>query len=195
MTASNGAGAVPTDAELIRASRRDPAAFSVLFERHAALMQRWLVAQTADGAVAHELLAETFAQAWRGRARFRGEDERSGGAWLYGIARNLLRQHRKRGRVESAGRRRLSMATDAVQWDGAEEIDERIDAQQLSSAVRDAFAELTPEQQQAIAYRVIGDLSYDEVAAQLQCTTATARTRVFRGLYALRASIVKGDPI
>lgn len=82
------------------------------------LLDRWLTAQTGDATIAHELLAETFAQAWRGARRFRGADERSGAAWLYGIARNLLRQHYRQGRVETAARRRLGIATLTSHDDG-----------------------------------------------------------------------------
>ncbi|MGH9305187.1 MAG: RNA polymerase sigma factor [Acidimicrobiales bacterium] len=58
-------------------------------------------------ATANDLLAETFAQAWRSRGGFSGEDPNAGAAWIYGIARNLLHQHYKRGQVETASRRRL----------------------------------------------------------------------------------------
>lgn len=183
-----------SDSELLRAARRDPAAFEALFERHAAPLRGWLFAQTGDGALAHELLAETFAQAWRGLRRFRGEDDRAGAAWLYGIARNLVYQQRTRGRVETAGRERLSMATAPSHDGGIEELPGRIDAYELGPAVREAFAELTPDQQRAIDYRVIDELSYEEVAERLHCSTATARTRVFRGLQTLRSAVKGAQP-
>jgi RNA polymerase sigma factor (sigma-70 family) len=188
----SGDFAAHNDSELIRASRSNPAAFEMLFERHAAALRGWLFAQTKNAEASHDLLAETFAQAWRGRRRFRGDDDRSGTAWLYGIARNLLHQHYKRGRVETAGRGRLGINTDIRDDGGIEELQARIDAHELSPWVRQAFAELTPEQQRAIGYRVIDELSYEEVAAQLDCTPTTARSHVFRGLQSLRTAISKG---
>jgi RNA polymerase sigma-70 factor (ECF subfamily) len=183
---------VGTDTELIRSSREDPAAFEALVQRHAVLLDRWLRAQTGDGRVAHELMAETFAQAWASRRRFRGEDENSGAAWLYGIARNLLRQHLRKGRLECSARRRLGIAGDLSHGEEEEEIASRIDAQGMAPAVREAFAELTLEQQKAIRFRVVDELSYEEVADRLGCTPVTARSRVFRGLRTLRASVNKG---
>src|ERR1700677_4486635 len=174
-------GRARDDAELIRASRNDPAAFEAFVERHAMALDRWLAAKTGDDRLAHELLAETLAEAWRQAGRFRGEGERSGVAWLYGIARNLLRQHYRRGRLESAARRRLGMAA-IVSYDDTDEIAYRLDARELGPAVREAFAELTPDQQAAIAYRVIDQLSYEELASRLDCSAITARSRVFRGL-------------
>lgn len=181
-----------SDAELIRAARHQPAAFEALFERHAIALRQWLFAQTGDATVSHDLLGETFAQAWRGLRRFRGEDERSGAAWLYGIARHLVAQHHKRGRVETAGRKRLGMATVTRDDGGIEELPSRLDAHELSAEVRQAFAGLTAGQRAAIGYRVIDELSYAEVAARLRCSPVTARARVFRGLRSMRSAITKG---
>lgn len=181
-----------SDIELIRAARREPAAFEALFERHAMALRQWLFAQTGDASVSHDLLAETFAQAWRDRRRFRGEDERSGVAWLYGIARHLVSQHHKRGRIETTGRRRLGMATVTRDDGGIEELPSRLDAHELSAAVREAFAGLTAGQRAAIGYRVIEELSYEEVAARLRCSPVSARARVFRGLQSMRSAITKG---
>lgn len=181
-----------TDAELIRRARSDPQAFEVLVERHAVLLNRWLRARTGDSRSAHELMAETFAQAWASRRRFRGSDENAGAAWLYGIARNLLYQHFRTGRLESSARKRLGMRAVSGQTQDEDEITARIDAGHLAPAVRQAFAELTPEQQEAIRYRVLEELTYEEVADRLGCTAVTARSRVFRGLRTLRASMNKG---
>ena len=142
--------------------------------------------------MSHDLLAETFAQAWRGRRRFRGADERSGVAWLYGIARHLVSQHHKRGSIETAGRRRLGMATVTRDDGGIEELPSRLDAHGLSAEVREAFAGLTAGQRAAIGYRVIEELSYEEVAARLRCSPLSARARVFRGLQSMRSAITKG---
>jgi RNA polymerase sigma factor (sigma-70 family) len=114
---------------------------------------------------------------------------------LYGIARHLLHQHYRRGRVERSARRRLGMATATVTDGGIDELPGRIDARELSAEVREAFATLTPDQQRAIGYRIVEQFSFEEVAAQLGCNTTTARTRVLRGLQALRTAIGKGDQL
>jgi DNA-directed RNA polymerase specialized sigma24 family protein len=76
-----------TDAELIRLARGEAAAFRALYDRHASTMLLWLYAQAPDRRTACELLAETWAAAWLGIARFRKKDNRAAAAWLYGIAR------------------------------------------------------------------------------------------------------------
>jgi RNA polymerase sigma factor (sigma-70 family) len=179
--------------ELIRRARDDPEAFAALFDRHAVALRQWLYAQTGDAGIANEMLAETFAAAWRGVRRFRGETEGSGEAWLYGIARNLVRQHRRRGRIETTARRRLAMSVSAADDGGIDAAVGRIDAAALSPIVRAAFDDLSLEQQRAIGYRVIGDLSYEELGTRLGCDPVTARTRVHRGLRAMRDVIEKGE--
>ncbi|MHB1834343.1 MAG: RNA polymerase sigma factor [Solirubrobacteraceae bacterium] len=189
MECSTRAFARYSDTELIRAACSDPAAFEALFERHAMVLRQWLLAQTRDMAVAEDLLAETFAQAWCSLRRFRGEDERSGGAWLYAIARHLLYRHYRHGRAETAARRRLGMSTLASCDGGIDDLPDRLDSAELGDAVREAFAALGPDQRRAIDCRVLEELSFEDVAAHAGCTSMTARTRVFRGLAALRAAI------
>jgi RNA polymerase sigma factor (sigma-70 family) len=181
-----------SSSELIRLAQHDPDAFGVLFDRYAIPLRQWLLANTGDVAAANDLLAETFARAWRSRRRFRGESEDAGGAWLFGIARNLQRQHHRRGRVEKAQRDRLGMRALSTCEDESDAAVARLDAERFTPSVRAAFAKLSPEQRQAIGYRVLGDLSYQEVAHNMNTTTTTARTRVHRGLRALRSAIEKG---
>jgi RNA polymerase sigma-70 factor (ECF subfamily) len=182
----------PSDVALIRASHREPAAFELLFERHATPLQQWLLAQTGDPTIAHELLAETFALAWRGAGRFLGRNEGSGAAWLYGIARNLLRHYYRDRSVQARARERLEISTEVAYEEDAHLIESCLDARDLAPSVRTAFSELTSEQREAIRFRVIEEMSYAEVARELSCSTVTARTRVFRGLAALRAAVDRG---
>jgi RNA polymerase sigma factor (sigma-70 family) len=175
----------PSDTDLVRAARSDPAAFEALFDRHAARLRGWLMAQVGDLGVANDLLAETFCQAWLGRRRFRGKEPDEGAHWLYGIARNLLRQHYRRNRVETAGRRRLQVEVPRLE-DGADEAISRIDAKAQRGRLRGALRELPPDQQEAIAYRVVGELSYRELAAVTTSSEQNARARVSRGLRTLK---------
>jgi hypothetical protein len=77
-----------SDCRLLRRARTDPDAIGVLFRRHAPAIERFLVAETLDAAVAAELTSETFAAGLRGARGFRGGTDAEAVAWLYGIARN-----------------------------------------------------------------------------------------------------------
>jgi len=181
-----------TDTELIRLARRDSVAFRTLYERHTSTMEQWIYAQVRDKTTARELLAETWAAAWLSCGRFRGEVERDvGAAWLYGIARKLVLQYQRRQRVETKARERLKMRSLGSDDGELDDVPRRVDAENLSPAVREAFQELSFEQQQTIGYRVLEEQTYEETANQLRISETTARTRVFRGLEILR-SMLKG---
>jgi DNA-directed RNA polymerase specialized sigma24 family protein len=62
-----------------------------------------------DEDAAHELTAETFAQVWLVRARFRDECEGSAGPWLFGVARNVLLVSVRRRVLEARARERLGV--------------------------------------------------------------------------------------
>jgi DNA-directed RNA polymerase specialized sigma24 family protein len=59
------------DVEVIVLSWDEPEAFGVLFERHAEDLLRYFARRTLDPEAAAELTAETFAQAFASRRRFR----------------------------------------------------------------------------------------------------------------------------
>ena len=63
--------ALPTDAELLAAARTDASAFRAFYERYAERVHGYHVRRTREPEAAHDLTAETFAQAWLSRRRFR----------------------------------------------------------------------------------------------------------------------------
>ena len=81
------------DATIIERSWREPERFALLFDRHAARIHRY-VARRVGREVADDLVAETFLAAF---AKRRGyfTAYRDAGPWLYGIATNLVGQHRR----------------------------------------------------------------------------------------------------
>jgi RNA polymerase sigma-70 factor (ECF subfamily) len=174
---------VRTDAELIRAARSDAAAFGELYERYARPIARWFAARTPERVVG-ELTAETFAQASLSLHRFRDEAGGSAAPWLYGIARNLLRRTLERERVETAARRRLGIPIQTYEAD-LDAVTERLDAERLGSALGSALEQLPSSQREALELRVVGALSYAEVATSLGCSEVAARIRVMRALDSL----------
>jgi RNA polymerase sigma-70 factor, ECF subfamily len=174
-----------SDADQLRAARRDPAAFTAFYRAHADWVYRWLAARVGDPAVASDLTAETFAQALVALPRFRGSEPGSGTAWIFGIARNLLRRSYERRRVESKARRRLGMPVADYLPDGYEEIDARLDAEALAAELEEALDTLSPELRQALELRVVEGLSYEEIATATKASEVNARMRVSRALRTL----------
>jgi RNA polymerase sigma factor (sigma-70 family) len=168
-----------SDAELLMASAEDDGAFRAVYDRYADQIRRYHLRRCRDEETAFDLVAETFAQAWCVRRAFRDEADGSAAPWLYGIARNVLRQSVRRERLEDNARQRLGVleqpgrlhVTPQDSWlDGADEL----------------LATLPAEQRRAVELRVVEDMSYDRVAGRLAITPETARMRVHRALKTLR---------
>jgi RNA polymerase sigma-70 factor (ECF subfamily) len=175
---------VRSDAALLAAARTDAGAFRELYDRYAERVLGYHLRRCRDEDAAHELTAETFAQAWLVRARFRDECGGSAGPWLFGIARNVLFTSVRRRRVEEAARARLGLLVGP-----APEPDDT-----WLEGLDEALDELPESQREAIRLRVIDDLAYDDVARELGTTPAAARVRVHRGLSVLRSRLSKESP-
>src|SRR6478735_8136001 len=141
-----------TDAALLAAARTDPGAFRELYDRHAERVLGYHRRRSGDEDAAHELTAETFAQVWLVRSRFRDECEGSAAPWLFGIARNVLLVSVRRRALEASARERLGMLVTPPMVSPQEAWLEGLDDETLPEAVR---------------LRVIDELEYDEVAAAL----------------------------
>ena len=98
-----------SDAELLVAARSDAGAFRELYERYAERVYGYHLRRSQDPHAAHDLTAETFAQAWLSRARFRDEARGSAGPWLFGIARHVLLVSVRQRRLERSACERLGV--------------------------------------------------------------------------------------
>jgi RNA polymerase sigma factor (sigma-70 family) len=174
-----------TDAQLLASASKDPLAFREFYDRYAAWVRSWFVRQTGSDSAALDLTAETFAQAWHASRRFRDMADGSGAPWLFGIARNLLRQYHKHNRIESAARERLGLPAAWADCEDYEAVDERLEAGSLAPALRLAIKALPREQRRALELRVVQQMEYEEVAGALGCSQNAARLRVSRALRAL----------
>jgi len=180
---------IRTDAQLLAAARQDPQAFREFYDRYAVWMRSWLLRQTGSESAALDLTAETFAQAWHASRRFRDLAGGSGAPWLFGIARNLVRQYHKHNRIETAARARLGMPAPFADCEDYERVDDRVAASSLGPALRTAVGSLPLEQRQALELRVVQQLDYAEVAGRLGCSQNAARLRVSRALRALTVQL------
>jgi RNA polymerase sigma-70 factor (ECF subfamily) len=165
-----------TDAELIVASRRDPAAFRELYDRWADKLLAWFYRRVFDAEVAADLLAETFAVAFERRHRFRDTGQ-PGAAWLFGIAAKELSHWFRHQAVERRAVRRLGIAVPALDDESIARIEALADAATHRPALTAALARMTDRERDAVQLRVVEELAYPEIAAKLGCSEGAARTR------------------
>lgn len=196
--ASHGeARAVPSAEELFldRLRAGEAAAFNRLVTERTPDVYALLCRLTDDPEEARDLTQETFLQAFRSVAHFRGEADLR--TWLYRIAVN---QARNRWRWWRRRRRDATVSLDAPASNGDDE-------RPLASRLRDARAP-DPEQsalageraraliaalgklarpyREAVVLRDVEGLSYEEVAAALGVNVGTVKSRLSRGRLELR---------
>src|SRR5579862_9287337 len=181
------APAVPSDASLLAAAREDPDAFGELYERYAQAVHGYFVRRTGSRATALDLTAETFAQAWIVRARFRDEAGGSAAPWIYGIARNVLLMSIRRGALEQRATERLGLRERLDRPQGAEDA---VPESRWAEGADELLDTLPAQQREAVRLRVLEDLEYSEIARALGTTPAAARVRVHRGLTALKRHLI-----
>ena len=173
-----------TDAELLAAARTDASSFRQLYDRYAEAIHRFHLGRTRHHETALDLTAETFAQAWVSRGRFRDLAGGSAAPWLYAIARHVLVASVRRGRLEQTARDRLGVLLAVDRRDAAAEPEPA-----WLDGLDSALDELDPAVRRVLELRVVDDLDYREVAAAAGTTPGAARVRVHRGLRALRSRL------
>ncbi|MES1193937.1 MAG: RNA polymerase sigma factor [Solirubrobacterales bacterium] len=175
----------PDDELLRRVVAGDDDAYAVFYRRHLDGVLAFLRRRVAQPELAFDLAAETFAAVILAAPDRRGDGEPA--AWLYGIARNKLRESLRRGRVEDAARRRLGLEPVDLHDADLSAVEERATAgaTQLSTML----AELPEATRQALVARVVDEREYGEIAAELACSEQVVRQRVHRGLRTLRTKL------
>jgi RNA polymerase sigma factor (sigma-70 family) len=172
-----------SDASLLAAAHHDPDAFGELYERYAEAVLGYFVRRTGSRSIALDLTAETFAQAWLVRGRFRDDAGGSAAPWIYGIARNVLLMSVRRGALERRATERLGLQ---ARLDRPRDAEHQTPDGSWADGADELLDTLPADQREAVRLRVVEDMEYADVAQALGTTPAAARVRVHRGLMALK---------
>ena len=112
-------------------------------------------------------------------------------AWLYGIATNLLRRHR---RTEVRGLRALARTGhDPYTLDIADSAVARVDATALNRRLAAVLAALPARQRDVLLLYAVAEFDYAEIAASLGIPPGSVRSALHRARAKVRAAI--GDQI
>jgi RNA polymerase sigma factor (sigma-70 family) len=159
--------------------------FGDVYREHARAILVFLTRRTFDPEVALDLTAETFAQAFAKRRRFRGQTEDELRAWLHAIASGVLGRYVRRGIAERRALSRLGVAVPEMEPDEVLRVIELAGLEHVRSSVAERVRSLPPAQREALQLRVVEQLPYPDVAARLQVSEPAARARVSRALRVL----------
>ena len=180
------------DAALVeRVKRGDVRAFEMLVVKYQRRIERLIGRMVRDVDLVQDIAQETFVRAYRALPQFRGESAFY--TWLYRIAVNtakkaLVDMKKDPVIVQSA----LSGGDDDEEpsWPGREPTDAEtpeavMASKEIAATVNAAIEALSEDLRQAITLREIEGLSYEEIAAAMDCPIGTVRSRIFRAREAI----------
>lgn len=164
--------------------------FNAWYDEHARALLRFC-ARRVGPAAAEDVVATTFLVAFERRREF---DQRElVRPWLYGIAVNVLRRHR---RDEVRAYRALARAgidplfhADGVLDSHEQRIGERTDAERRARAVAGVLASLPRRQRDVLLLVAVAEFEYGEVAAALDIPIGSVRSALHRARHKLRAAL------
>src|SRR5690349_9650632 len=160
---------VQSDEELYRQMRKgDQRAFAELYERREPALFRYALYLSGSRAVAEEVAHDAFIELMGGDTRF---DERRGPleAYLYGVARNLVRVVQRRRSLELG-----------VEHAAAHDVVADLIKDERNAALYAAIRELPDSYRDAVVLCDLEEKSYEEAALLMNCALGTVRSRVHR---------------
>ena len=181
----------PDDVLVQKCKNGDLDAFDQLVKRYESKVYTLAYRFTGNHADANDLAQETFIRIYQALPSFRGDS--SFATWLYRIASNVCRdelrrqQRRKKislDEVMSQSGCNLSLAYDS------ESPEESLEKSELQRAVQNCLNALSDEHRLILIMREIQGLSYEEIAAALDCSLGTVKSRLNRSRQALKQKVI-----
>lgn len=175
------------ESDIIRRARQgDSDAFRRLVEAYQTQVYR-IALRMCGEAAADDVTQEAFLAAWRALPAFRGTCLFS--TWLYRLATNaaidwLRREKRHRGADD---------VTELELPDGAPSPQEQAEQTETQEAVRRALTQLSPEHRQVLVLRYMQELDYNEIAAALDISEGTVKSRINRAKAHLKEILTAGN--
>ena len=170
-------------------ARKDPAAFEVFYDRHAAAAYSLAYRVVGDRIAAEAVTQEAFLSIWRSRVGF-DRARGSGRSWALGVVRNRAIDALRRSALPA---RRLDSDDDgALESRAADELteDEAV-RRETASELKGALAELPSEQSRVIELAFFGGFSHSEIARMLGMPVGTVKGRMRLGLEKIRARLAE----
>ena len=189
------------DHELVaRVQRGDSKAFDLLVRKYQHRIVALIGRYVSDWSECQDVAQEAFLRAYRALGSFRGDAQFY--TWLHRIAVNTAKNH-----LVANGRRPPTDdidVADAEQYDSGIRLrdndtpERELMRQQMEQTVMRAVEALPEELRTAITLREVEGLSYEEIAARMDCPIGTVRSRIFRAREAIEqelAPLLDGEDV
>lgn len=181
------------DQQLVeRAQSGDKHAFELLVAKYQRRLGRLISRFVRDAAEAEDVTQDAFIKAYRALPAFRGDSAFY--TWLYRIGINTAKNH-----LLAAGRRApTSTSFDSEEAEDFEEAallhevstpENELMSKQVVDVVNASLQQLPEDLRVALTLREIEGLSYEEIAAVMNCPVGTVRSRIFRAREAVAVNL------
>ncbi len=181
------------DQQLVeRAQRGDKHAFELLVAKYQRRLSRLISRFVRNTTEAEDVTQEAFIKAYRALPAFRGDSAFY--TWLYRIGINTAKNY-----LVAQGRRAPTStpfdSDDAEDFEDAALLHEvatpenELMSKQVVEVVNSSLQELPDDLRTALTLREIEGLSYEEIAAVMECPIGTVRSRIFRAREAIAANL------
>ena len=175
----------PTDRDLIQRARRGANdAFGELVTRYQTGVFNVCYRMLHERGEAEDLTQETFMRAYDRLHTF--DLEREFGPWIRRVAANLCLNHLEAQKVTAP----LDEERDA---DENTRPEKQVEVKERSAQVRTALASLPPHYRAVVELRHYQELSYDEIAAELNIPLSDVKSHLFRARKILAEQLHASD--
>ena len=186
----------PTDHQLVlRVQKGDKRAFDLLVLKYQYKLQALVGRFVRDTDEVADVTQEAFIKAYRALAKFRGESQFY--TWLYRIAINTAKNY-----LVSKSRRPANTdidIEDAEQFANNEKLiddgtpENSIMTDELATIIKSALSALPEDLRTALTLREFEGMSYEDIAAIMDCPVGTVRSRIFRAREFLDERVLGAD--
>ncbi|MBL6961195.1 MAG: RNA polymerase sigma factor [Anaerolineales bacterium] len=184
-----------TDTELISLclarSSKDERPFAEIFHRHHAIVARVIFRYFPHEQDVEDLAQEVFFKAYRSLEQYEGRSSLK--TWLYSIATNTAKNElRKRSRRPVVVDQSLQEMEEVLP-DEAEALPKHNIHQQQT--FQQAFSQLSAPEQEILLLKDAEELTYEEIAGQLNLSVSAAKMRVQRARLAMKTYYQEKDHV
>jgi RNA polymerase sigma-70 factor, ECF subfamily len=184
-------GPVALESDVARLRRGDRQALESAMARYQHRLYRYLLRISREPALAEDLFQQTWMRVVERISQF--DPQRSFEAWLFSVARNLAIDHLRRYRPESldepaAGDEGSETRESRLPASGPSALD-RILEHERAARVAAALAEMPAIYREVLSLRFEEEMKLEEIAVVLDAPVSTVKTRLRRGLDAMRDKI------
>jgi RNA polymerase sigma-70 factor (ECF subfamily) len=160
----------------------DSQVISAVFDRYFLDVYRFVFYRISNEQVAEDIASDVFVRLLEAVKKRRGPQSNIKG-WLLATASHAVADH-----LRNAYRRPIEVLSDSMP-DHASSLTDEIDYRQQTDSVREAYAQLTPDQQNVLALRFGSGYSLEETATVMQKNINAIKALQFRALRALHRNI------